>query len=259
MSLQHPFSNAACAGVGTENSHLRRFGFQVYVPIPPPQRSAMGPLRKSGIYVGYETPSIIRFLDPATGDCHTARFADCIFDEDLFPTLGGDNQPVDERSHEITWKATGIHAHDPRTAETNREAQKIIDLHSLANQLSDHFSDLKIVTKSHVPACNAPERVEIPQKNDGIPTPVLRPKRTRNPVPQIPSTRGRPKKKDKRDLPRSAPEEASQLRPGTSTEVSVHKNPDLNFPISEIPSKDVCALIRPKRIYNFCLLHACFV
>ena len=203
----------------------------------------MGPLRKSGIYVGYETVSIIRFLDPLTGDCHTARFADCIFDEDLFPTLGGGNQPLDDKSREITWKATGIHAHDPRTVETNREVQKILDLHSLANQLPDHFSDLKTVTKSHVHARNAPERVEIPKKNDGIPAPAPRPKRTRIPVSQIPSTRGRPKKKDKRDLLQSAPVEGSQLRPGTSTDISVHEIPDLNFPISEIPSEVVCAHI----------------
>jgi DNA-binding winged helix-turn-helix (wHTH) protein len=30
------------------------------------------------------------------------RFADCI-DEDLFPTLGGGNQPLDDKSQEITW------------------------------------------------------------------------------------------------------------------------------------------------------------
>ena len=107
------------------------------------------------------------------------------------------------------WHATGIHTHDPCTVETNREVQKIIYLHSLANQLPDHFSDLKTVTKSHVPARNAPERVEIPKKNNGVPAPSLRPKRTRNPVSQIPSTRGCPKKKDKRDLSYTAPEEAS--------------------------------------------------
>jgi hypothetical protein len=76
-----------------------------------------------------------------------------------------------------------------------------------------------------------------------MPAPVQRPKRTRNPAPQIPSTRGRPKKKDKRDLLQSTPEEGSQLRPGTSTDISVHEIPDLNFPISEIPSEDVCAHI----------------
>ena len=99
------------------------------------------------------------------------------------------------------------------------------------------------MTKLHVPARNAPERVEIPKKIDGMPVPVQRPKRTRNPVSQIPSTRGRPKKKDKRDLLQSTPEEGSQLRRGTSTDISVHEIPDLNFPTLEIPSEDACAHI----------------
>jgi hypothetical protein len=55
-----------------------------------------------------------------TCDSHTARIADLHFDEDLFPTLGGGNQPLDDKSREITWQATGIHASDPRTAEMNK-------------------------------------------------------------------------------------------------------------------------------------------
>ena len=83
-------------GSAPKISHLRRFGCKVYVPIPPPQRTAMGLLRKSGIYVGYETASIITYLDPMTGDLHNARFADSILDEVSFPSLGGGNQPLDE-------------------------------------------------------------------------------------------------------------------------------------------------------------------
>jgi hypothetical protein len=49
----------------------------------------MGPHRKLGIYVGYETQSITKYLKPMTGDLHTARYADCVFDEDHFPALGG--------------------------------------------------------------------------------------------------------------------------------------------------------------------------
>ena len=71
-------------------SHLRRFGCAVYVPISPPQRTSMGPHRKMGIYVGYSSPSIIKYLEPLTGDLFTARYADCIFDEDNFPALGGE-------------------------------------------------------------------------------------------------------------------------------------------------------------------------
>jgi hypothetical protein len=47
----------------------------------------MGPHRKLGIYVGYKSPSIIKYLEPAIGDLFTAQYADCFFDEDHFPTL----------------------------------------------------------------------------------------------------------------------------------------------------------------------------
>ena len=71
-------------------SHLQKFGCGVYVPISPPQRTSMGPHRKLGVYVGYETPSIIKYLEPKTGDLFMARYADSIFDEDHFPALGED-------------------------------------------------------------------------------------------------------------------------------------------------------------------------
>ena len=63
-------------------------------------------------------------------------------------------------------------------ANAERKVQKIIDLHAFANQLPDHFSDSKTMTKSHVPARNAPERVAIPKLTNGTPAPVQRPKRT---------------------------------------------------------------------------------
>ncbi|KAK9951191.1 hypothetical protein M0R45_006648 [Rubus argutus] len=72
-------------------SHLRVFGCLVNVPIEPPKRSKFGPQKRRGIYVGYETPSIIRYLEPLTGDLFTARHADCDFDETVFPSLGGDS------------------------------------------------------------------------------------------------------------------------------------------------------------------------
>jgi hypothetical protein len=53
-------------------SHLRKFGCAVYVPISPPKRTSMGPHRKMGIYVGHLSPSIIKYLEPLTGDLLTA-------------------------------------------------------------------------------------------------------------------------------------------------------------------------------------------
>ena len=77
-------------------SHLRIFGCTIYVPISPPQRTSMGPQRKLGIYIyiyiyiGYESLSILKYLEPIIEDQFTAQYTDCIFDEDHFLALGGD-------------------------------------------------------------------------------------------------------------------------------------------------------------------------
>jgi hypothetical protein len=70
--------------------HFRIFGCAVYVPISPPQRTKMGPQRRLGIYAGFDSPSIIRYLEPLTGDIFKARFDDCHFNETIFPPLGGE-------------------------------------------------------------------------------------------------------------------------------------------------------------------------
>jgi hypothetical protein len=59
----------------------------MYVPISPPQRTKMGPQRRLRIYIGFHSPSIIKYLEPLTGDIFTARFVDCQFDETIFSNL----------------------------------------------------------------------------------------------------------------------------------------------------------------------------
>jgi len=108
------------------------------------------------------TPSIIKYLEPMTGDLHTAWYADCVFDEDHLPALGGDRHLEEYR--EIEWNASGMQSLDPRTSESELEVQRIIHLHGLANELPDAFTDHKRVTRSHIPAVNAPERVHVPLK-----------------------------------------------------------------------------------------------
>ena len=95
-SAYHKYSPLQLAFGQVPNiSHLRIFGCAVYVPIAPPQRTKMGPQRRLGIYVGYESPSIVRYLEPQTGDVFTARFADCHFDEENFPVLGGERKQLE--------------------------------------------------------------------------------------------------------------------------------------------------------------------
>lgn len=141
-------------------SHLRIFGCAVYVPIAPPQRTKMGPQRRLGIYVGFESSSIIKYLEPSTGDLFTARFKDCHFDESIFPILGGENKQLGK---EICWKELSLSYLDPRTKECELEVQRIIHLQNLANQLPNAFSDPKNITKSHIPAINAPSKIDIPE------------------------------------------------------------------------------------------------
>lgn len=157
-------------------SHLKIFGCAVYVPIAPPQRTKMGHQRRLGIYVGYESLSIIRYLEPLTGDVFQARFADCHFDETNFPTLGGENKPLE---NEITWYVPHLLHLDPYNKSWEENVKNIVHLQGLANQLPDSFTDLKRVTKSHIPAVNVPARIEISKLNDVASTSKARLKRGR--------------------------------------------------------------------------------
>ena len=52
-------------------SHLKIFGCVVFIPIALPQCTNMGPQRRLGLYIGYEFLSIIKYLEPMTGDTFT--------------------------------------------------------------------------------------------------------------------------------------------------------------------------------------------
>ena len=88
-SSEHRYSpSQLLTGHEPDISHLKTFGCAVYIPIAPPQRTKMGSQRRMGIYVGYDSPTIIKYLEPTTGDLFKARYADCHFDESEHPTLG---------------------------------------------------------------------------------------------------------------------------------------------------------------------------
>ena len=56
----------------------------------------MGLQRRLRIYIGYDSPLIIRYLKPMTRDVFTARFSDCQFDKTIFPLLWGDKIVLEE-------------------------------------------------------------------------------------------------------------------------------------------------------------------
>ncbi|XP_076952863.1 uncharacterized protein LOC143626771 [Bidens hawaiensis] len=120
-------------------SHLRIFGCAVYVPIAPPQRTKMGPQRRRSIY---------------------GSFVACHFDESTFPKLGGDEK---QPKGDICLNELSLSHLDPRTKQCELEVQRIIHLQRLENQLPDAFTDLKRVTKSHIPDTNAPIKISVPE------------------------------------------------------------------------------------------------
>ncbi|GJT77080.1 hypothetical protein Tco_1043805 [Tanacetum coccineum] len=122
----------------------------------------MGPQRRLGIYFGFNSSSsIIKYLKPLTEDVFTSHFVDCQFNETMFPILGGENKKLDKQ--DVTWNASQISFLDPRSGHCELEVQKIIHLQRIVNELPDAFTDTKRVTKSYIPALNAPSRIDIPE------------------------------------------------------------------------------------------------
>ena len=119
--------------------------------------------------MGFISPSIIKYLEPLTGDLLTARFADSIFNEDHFPTLGREFKYHAE-SQEINWDTGGIVNEGPHTQESELQVLRILNLQNIANNLSNAFTAGKDVTKSYIPARNVPERIEVPNKTIQLPS-----------------------------------------------------------------------------------------
>ena len=90
----------------------------------------MGLQRRLRTYVGYESLSIIRYLEPKIGDAFTAWFAICHFHKSIFPALGGEKKQLEK---EITWSEPSLLHIDPHTKQCESEIQKIIHLQEIAN------------------------------------------------------------------------------------------------------------------------------
>ena len=212
-------------------SHLRIFGCAVYVPIAPTQRTKMGPQRRIGIYVGFDSPSIIKYLEPMTGDVFRARFPDCHFNETVFPQLGGEKS-IPEGRHEITWNASTLSHLDQRTNQCEPEVQMIIHLQNLANQLPDAFVDTKKVTKSHIPAANVPARVDITEGQKAYESKTRskrgRPIGSKDITPRKMRTNGKQNDHEESNIENQIPEEI-QNEQIASEEVHVPENNEISI------------------------------
>ena len=103
----------------------------------------MDPQRRMRIYVSFESPSIIRYLEPLTGDQFQARFVDCHFNETIFSSLRGENVDLQKRNTELIWKATHFEYLDPKTKLCEQEVHRIVHLQSVVDQLPDAYIDNK--------------------------------------------------------------------------------------------------------------------
>ncbi|CAL9012492.1 unnamed protein product [Prunus brigantina] len=142
-------------------SHLRVFGCAVYV------------FGFKCIFLIFDSSSIIRYLEPLTGDIFTARFADCHFDETIFPLLGGEKsihkeeqgKLVPEERRELSWDVPTLSHLNPCTAKCENEVRRIVHLQSIANQMPNAFNDATKVMKS----ANAPTRIDVHNGQKNVP------------------------------------------------------------------------------------------
>ena len=86
--------------------------------IAPPQHTKMGPQRRLEIYVGFDSPSIIKYLESLMGDVFIARFAYWHFNETKFSTLEGGIKMLKK---EITWNVSLLSHLDPYTDQCELE------------------------------------------------------------------------------------------------------------------------------------------
>ena len=103
-------------GQKSDISYLRIFGCQVWIPTAEFKRKTIEQHRLEGIYVGFDYPSIIRYLFPSTRILHKARFQNCQFDETKFSSISP-TQP--NPSLEFWASQTLILNPDPQTSFAN--------------------------------------------------------------------------------------------------------------------------------------------
>jgi hypothetical protein len=113
------------------------------------------------MYIGFDSPSIIRYLVPSTGVVHKARFENCRFIETVFPKL-----PSQPNSPPLVFRApeTLTMNPDPRTAISETEVQKLLHLQSIAHQIPDSFESGSRILRNPIPGFGNPKSPPLPKK-----------------------------------------------------------------------------------------------
>lgn len=81
-------------------------------PISLPHRTMMDCQIRLKIYIGYESPSIIRHLEPIRRDLFITQFVDCYFDESNLSSLGGDIKKLEKN---FNWNELSLSYLDSQT------------------------------------------------------------------------------------------------------------------------------------------------
>jgi hypothetical protein len=160
-------------------SFLRSFGAAVYVPINPTKRTKLGPRRILGIYIGFESPSIIRYLDPISGKPFTAKFSNCVFDENTFPKLQDSEKPFNPTNDTFTLTQPIHHIQNPEhfSGHGEREVQCLLHLHNFSKHSPEIFVPHNEIIKSHNPVKSITSQIStkpqnIPQRQKTKITPI---------------------------------------------------------------------------------------
>lgn len=146
-------------------SHLRTFGCAVYVPVPPPNLTKMGPHCRLGIYIGFDSSSKVCYLDPTMGSLYFARFEDCIFDESIFPILSGQElseHRKNEKENIFEWPKDLPKHKDIIDGSAKRESEELLKMRNTVVNAPDAFADTSRVTKvSGILQKDAPASVNV--------------------------------------------------------------------------------------------------
>ena len=120
----------------------------------------MTPHRIRGIYLGYDSPSIIRYKLPQSDDIYKARFQNCKFIENKFPG----SQTQTNQTLKFKDLETLTLNPDPRTTLADSEVIKLLHLQHLAENIPDGFHSRPRIVRSPVPGSGNPVPIAPPKK-----------------------------------------------------------------------------------------------
>lgn len=121
--------------------------------------------------MGFDSTSIIRYLEPTTADLFKARHQDCHFYENIFPALAKE-EPI--QKSDLNWHTQDNINQDPQTKQADEEVRRLLHLNEMIEKIPDAFNDVANMTRSQVAAANAPARVQTSKTTATTLTPRLK-------------------------------------------------------------------------------------